>query len=135
MGLQRLGGDQQPEKPTKKRQKTSTLVEASPATSPHPTQQGLALPPPPPMPLSQPRPSTSQASPGDYAFDPNAPYGANLATVPQDIFSPEALRRLHHMAEELNSVRPTQATAGVLVHESVKIALGTLLSVSSSTCK
>ena len=130
-----MGGDKQPKKSTKKRLRTSTSAKANPAASSFLAHQGLALPLPslpPPLPLSQPRPSTSQSSSDDSAFDVNTPYGVNLAIVAQEIFSPDALRRLQHVAEELNPVRPTQAAVGVPVHESVKIALGTLLSVSNS---
>ena len=49
----------------------------------------------------------------------------------QGIFAPEALQRLRFVTEELNPARPFQAEAGVPVHESVKITLGTILSVSS----
>ena len=37
---------------------------------------------------------------------------------------------MQHVTEELNPTRSTQISAGVPLHESVKIALGTLLSVS-----
>ena len=60
----------------------------------------------------------------------NAPYGVGLATVSQEIFSPDALKWLQHVPKELNPVRPTQVVVGISAHEMVKIALGTLLSVN-----
>ena len=60
----------------------------------------------------------------------NAPYRAGLATVSREIFSPDALRRLQHVTEELKLARPMQVAAGVPAHEVMKIALGTLLSIS-----
>ena len=60
----------------------------------------------------------------------NMPYGASLVTIAQEIFSPDALRRLQHVGKELNTARPTQVAAGVPTHEAAKIALGTLLGVS-----
>ena len=60
----------------------------------------------------------------------NAPYGKNIPTVDEIVLSQGLTKRMHLVAEELNPARPTQISVGVPLHESVKIALGTLLSVS-----
>ena len=60
----------------------------------------------------------------------NALYEKNIPTIDEGIFSQGLAKRIHHVAEELNPARSTQISAGVPLHESVKIALGTLLSVS-----
>ena len=95
MGLQRLGSDKQSKKPTKKTQRTTTSSEVGPMASLLPSHQTMALPPPPsppPMPVAQSCPSTSRASPGDYAFNVDVPYDANIATMSQGIFLPMLFR-------------------------------------------
>ena len=72
----------------------------------------------------------NEESLGDDAFDMNAPYGKNIPVVDESVIPQGLAKRMHLVVEELNSARPTQISAGVPLHESVKIALGTLLIVS-----
>ena len=60
----------------------------------------------------------------------NAPYGKNIPVVDEGILPQVLAKRMQLVAKELNSARPTQISTGVPLLESVKIALGTLLSVS-----
>ena len=134
MGLKRLGGE-----PPKKKK---SVAKRAKVTKPERSDQTLSAPAPaddqavaPSSPSSRVRSQVhrlapNEASPGDEAFDANAPYGKNIPAVDESVLPQVLAKKMHHVTEELNPARSTQVSAGVPVHESVKIALGTLLSVS-----
>ena len=96
-----------------------------------------ALPMAPPVALLPPNASQpsrlgpNESSTGDNAFDSNAPYGANIPAVDENIFSSRVVKRIQHIVEELNLARSIQASTRVPLHDAVKIALRTLLGVSN----
>ena len=111
-----------------------TVPEQSDQTpsAPAPVEEQATVPasPPPRAYVQVHRLAPNEESPGDQAFDMNALYGRNIPMVDESVIPQGLAKRMHLVAEELNPARPTQISVGVPLHESVKIALGTLLSVS-----
>ena len=134
MGLKRLGGEPPKKKKSVAKRAKVTEPERSDQnpSAPAPADDQAVAPSSPPSRVRSQvhRLAPNEASPGDEAFDANAPYGKNIPAVDESVLPQVLAKKMHHVAEELNPARSTQVSAGVPVHESVKIALGTLLSVS-----
>ena len=134
MGLKRLKGE-----PSKRKK---FVHKKAKVTEPEQLDQTPIAPAPiedhPTMPASSPiqtkgqftRLAPNEESPSDHTFDMNAPYGKNIPAIDEGVLSQGLAKQMHLVAEELNLARSIQISAGVPLHESVKIALETLLSVS-----